>query len=129
MGEDQVSGLAAVRDFCPAYRRFGSFCGITAPQQQWPVYLRSADIRRDACSCLRLRTRRSAASRRCRGTPDVNRGLLRRAGRREGYAFITASTRSGNNGECLTRAPVSAATALLRAGPTNGVAICPTPVG
>jgi hypothetical protein len=46
-----------------------------------------------------------------------------------GYAFIAASTRSGSNGECLTRAPVSAATALLRAGPTNGVAICPTPVG
>ena len=86
---------------------------------------RSAGIRRDACSCSGLRTKRPAASRRCRRTPDVNVP----SGPKRGYAFITASTRSGNNGECLTRAPVSAATALLRAGPTNGVAICPTPVG
>jgi hypothetical protein len=37
---------------------------------------RSAGIRRDACSCLGLQTKQPAASRRCRGTPDVNRGLL-----------------------------------------------------
>jgi hypothetical protein len=45
------------------------------------------------------------------------------------YAFKATSTRSGRSGEWRTRAPVRAATALLTAGPTRGVAICPAPVG
>ena len=45
------------------------------------------------------------------------------------YAFKATSTRSGKSGEWRTRAPVRAATALLTAGPTRGVAICPAPVG
>ena len=38
-------------------------------------------------------------------------------------------TRSGVNGECRSRTPVSSMIALETAGAINGVAICPAPVG
>ena len=43
--------------------------------------------------------------------------------------FIAANTRSGRNGVCRNLVPVNFAIAFEIAGATNGVAICPAPVG
>jgi hypothetical protein len=53
----------------------------------------------------------------------------RPVGRSLGRHVSASLMRSGVNGVCRKRAPVSWAIALPIAGVTNGVAICPTPVG
>ena len=58
--------------------------------------------------------------------PGKTRPVVRRPLGRYASAFLM---RSGVNGAWRKRAPVSWAIALPIAGVTNGVAICPTPVG
>ena len=56
----------------------------------------------------------------------IRHGQGRRRSRRQPSAFFT---RSGVNGECRSRTPVSCKIALETVGAISGVAICPAPVG